>query len=266
MEDWGLISYAEGTLLFDPASSDTETQRRVYSIVAHEVAHQWFGNLVTAASWEEIWLNEAFATWMAEKATDRFNPEWQVALRRRESIDHTMARDASPATRAIRSGAVREDRVFDVFDNITYVKGGAVLRMIEQWLGAETFRKGLAAYMAARRLSNATAGDLWHHIGEAGGRDVAAVAASWTDQPGFPLVQVTSRCEAGHTVVELAQSRLTDDGRTAPGRWQIPLVLRHDGATHTLLLSDAAQTQGLPGCPAEPLLVNPGGEGYYRVT
>ncbi|NBY16285.1 MAG: M1 family peptidase, partial [Betaproteobacteria bacterium] len=111
MEDWGLISYNEAALLFDPLKSGPKTQRGIFSVVAHEIAHQWFGNLVTAASWEEIWLNEAFATWLAEKATDRFNPEWQVGLRRRSPIDRTMLDDAGSATRAIRSGAVGEDHV-----------------------------------------------------------------------------------------------------------------------------------------------------------
>lgn len=266
MEDWGLISYAENTLLFDPARSDARTRQRVFSIVAHEVAHQWFGNLVTAASWEEIWLNEAFATWMAEKATERFNPDWNIALRRREPIDDAMTRDAGSATRAIRSGAVPEDRVFDVFDDITYVKGGAVLAMLEQWIGAQAFRQGLAAYMAERRFSNATAGDLWHHIGRASGRDVRAVAASWTDQPGFPLVQADSRCENGRTRLALSQRRFGFDAEQAPGLWKLPLVVQHGGRTHTLLLEQAQAVTTLPGCPATPTLLNPGGQGFYRVA
>ncbi|MGC4078826.1 MAG: M1 family metallopeptidase [Rubrivivax sp.] len=266
MEDWGLISYAESTLLFDPARSNTNTRRRIFSTVAHEVAHQWFGNLVTAASWEEIWLNEAFATWMAEKATERFNPEWNIALRRREAIDEAMTRDAGDATRAIRSGAVPEDRVFDVFDDITYEKGGAVLAMLEQWIGPQVFRDGLAAYMAERRFSNATAGDLWHHIGRASGRDVAAVAASWTDQPGFPLVQAASRCEDGHTRLELSQRRFTLDGHAAPGLWKLPLVVQHGGRTSSLLLEGTQASTTLPGCPAAPTLLNPGGQGFYRVA
>jgi aminopeptidase N len=177
MEDWGLISYTESALLFDPATGNTGHQRGIFNIVAHEVAHQWFGNLVTAASWEEIWLNEAFATWMADKASEHFNPQWQLGLRRRSDIDQAMERDGGPATRAIRSGAVLEDRVFDVFDDITYAKGGAVLGMLEAWIGPDRFRRGLAAYMKERRMSNATAGDLWFHIGRASGRDVAAVAS-----------------------------------------------------------------------------------------
>jgi aminopeptidase N len=266
MEDWGLISYSEDALLFDPAKSGTQARRGIFTLLAHEVAHQWVGNWVTAASWEEIWLNEAFATWMAEKATERFHPEWQTALRRRQDIDRTMGRDAGPATRAIRSGAVPEDRVFDVFDDITYSKGGAVLSMLEQWLGAETFRHGMAAYMQERRLSNATAGDLWFHIGQAAGRDVAAVAASWTDQPGFPLVQVAARCDGGRTRLQLAQSRFSTAAGSAGGLWKIPVVVEHRGRRRTLMLEQAAQGFSLPGCSALPPLVNPGGEGFYRVA
>lgn len=266
MEDWGLISYTESSLLFDPATGSTGHQRGIYNTVAHEVAHQWFGNLVTAASWEEIWLNEAFATWMADKASAHFNPQWQLGLRRRSEIDQTMERDGGPATRAIRSGAVLEDRVSDVFDDITYTKGGAVLGMLEQWIGEDRFRRGLAAYMRERRLSNATAGDLWFHIGRASGRDVAAVAASWTDQPGFPVVDVDSRCDGGRTRVDLAQRPFSSGGAPRPGRWQIPLVLDHGGRTHRVLLQQERQTLTLPGCPATPLVVNPQGVGFYRVA
>jgi aminopeptidase N len=269
MEDWGLISYNEADLLFDPLKSGPETQRDIFSVVAHEIAHQWFGNLVTAASWEEIWLNEAFATWLAEKATDRFNPEWQVGLRRRSPIDRTMLDDAGSATRAIRSGAVGEDHVFDVFDGITYVKGGAVLSMLEGWIGPEAFQRGLAAYMKERRFSNATAGDLWFHMGQAAGRDVNVVASSWTDQKGFPLVSVTARCEQGTlTKLDLTQQRFSQDRAAAPDTtlWKIPLVLLHDGQTRTVLLETAQQTITLPGCPSRPTILNPMGQGFYRVA
>jgi aminopeptidase N len=266
MEDWGLISFAESALLFDPATSGTQTRRRIFSIVAHEVAHQWFGNLVTAASWEEIWLNEAFATWLAEKATDRFNPDWQVPLRRRLDIENAMARDASTATRAIRSGPVPEDRVFDVFDGITYAKGGAVLTMLERWIGPEVFRRGLGEYMQARRLSNATAGDLWFHIGKASVRDVSSVATSWTDQPGFPLVTVATRCLGDQTQVELTQQRFTTSGAAGPALWQIPVVLSHGGTSSTVLMDKATRSLVLPGCPPQPMLVNPDGDGFYRVA
>ena len=274
MEDWGLISYAEDDLLFDPAKSSPRTQRGVFNTVAHEIAHQWFGNLVTAASWEEIWLNEAFATWMADKAGARFNPAWHTELEQRFPIDRTLSDDAGAATRAIRSGPVSESSVFDVFDNITYVKGGAVLGMLEQWIGAEPFRRGLAAYMRERKFSNATAGDLWHHMAQASKRNVAAVAASWTDQPGFPLVQVASECVGQSTGqvtrVKLTQRRMRNDGVSAStdasaSKWQIPVRIARGHALSTVLLTDAQQDFDLPGCSEAPLVANAGGVGFYRV-
>ena len=273
MEDWGLISYSENSLLFDPARSSPDTERGVFNTVAHEIAHQWFGNLVTAASWDEIWLNEAFATWMADKAMARFNPLWHTDLERRFPLDRTMAGDAGDATRAIRSGPVSEASVFDVFDNITYVKGGAVLGMLEQWLGEEQFRRGLAAYMRERKFSNATAGDLWYHMAQASQRDVAAVAASWTDQPGYPLLEVASVCEGQQTRVTISQRRMRD-GATPPSPpsagatralWQVPVRLARGSEMSTVLLTGAQQTFALPGCSDASLVANAGGIGFYRV-
>lgn len=268
MEDWGLISYAENNLLVDPQRSSPRTQQHVFEIVAHEIAHQWFGNLVTAASWSEIWLNEAFATWLAAKAADHLNPDWHLPLRRRADLDRTLQRDAGAATRAIRSGVVDEARVFDVFDNITYAKGGAVLSMLEQWLGPATFQRGLAAYIAQRRFSNATAGDLWFHVGVAAARDVAGVAASWTDQQGFPLLQVRVECVAGATLLHISQRRFALDPSAAASAqlWQIPIRVARGARIDSVLQKQAQQTHRLPGCSTEPLLVNAGGAGFYRVA
>jgi len=266
MEDWGLISYTEPAILFDPAKSSPQTQRGAFNTIAHEIAHQWFGNLVTAASWEEIWLNEAFATWMADKATVRFNPAWQSELHRRGWIDRAMAIDATSATRAIRSGPVQESAVFDVFDTITYSKDGAVLSMLEQWLGPDVFRRGLADYMQAQKFSNATAGDLWHHMGQASARNVAQVAASWTDQPGFPLLRVASRCVAGQTRVTLAQQRFwLAPQAPGPALWQVPVLLSRGAQQASTLVSQHEQSVSFEGCTRQPVLANAGGAGFYRV-
>ena len=267
MEDWGLISYAEDTFLVDPQRSSPDTVRRSYAVIAHEIAHQWFGNLVTAASWEEIWLNEAFATWLERKTTDRFNPGWRIPLESRLPIDRAMTLDAGAATRAIRSGPVRESAVFDVFDPITYAKGGAVLTMLEQWIGPVDFRRGLVAYMKGQRLSNATAADLWHYIGQASGKDVSGVAASWTDQQGFPLVQVSSRCEAGEQRITLAQSRFSNGGPSGSAQlWKIPVRYARGHRVATLLLDATQRTVALGGCSELPVIVNAGGVGFYRVA
>jgi aminopeptidase N len=266
MEDWGLISYIENALLYDPARSDPATQRAVFDTVAHEIAHQWFGNLVSVASWDETCLNEAFATWMAAKATERFHPEWQSRLTGRTWVDRTLDRDATAATRAIRSGPVDEARVFDVFDGITYSKGGAVLSMIEHWVGEEAFQRGLAAYMQERRFAPATAGDLWHHIGQASGRNVAVVAASWTDRPGFPLVESDTRCVDGHTELTLRQRRFAfGAGAEAATTWQVPVRLAQGSRQQTVLLAAPEQRFDWPGCDSAPLVVNAGARGFYRV-
>ncbi len=266
MEDWGLISYIENALLYDPARSGARTQQRIFATVAHELAHQWFGNLVSAASWDEIWLNEAFATWMENKAAEHFYPEWQASLAGRDRLERAMERDATAATHAIRSGLVNEARVFEAFDGITYSKGGAVLSMLEQWIGEPAFKRGLAAYMSERRFAPATAGDLWFHIGQAAGRPVAAVSSSWTDQPGFPLLRLDARCEAGSTRVVLSQRRfLIDPNADASGQWQVPVRLARGNEVHTLLLDAPERRFELPGCSEAALLANAGGRGFYRV-
>ena len=206
---------------------------------------------------------------MAKKTTERFRPEWQSQLAGRHWLDRTMERDAGDATRAIRAGPVSEASVFDVFDGITYTKGGAVLSMLEEWVGPDAFQRGLAAYMQERRMAPATAGDLWHHVGRAVERPVAAVAASWTDQPGFPLVEVDARCEADRSVVTLRQSRFTMHA-SAPGRalpvWQVPVRLARGAVVDTLLLDAPERRFESAGCAEAPLLVaNAGGRGFYRV-
>jgi aminopeptidase N len=267
MEDWGLISYAENGILVDPQRSGMHTVQSAYAFMAHEIAHQWFGNLVTAASWDEIWLNEAFATWLERKTTAHFNPNWKVPLQSRGPIDRAMTIDAGTATRAIRSGPVRESAVFDVFDSITYAKGGAVLAMLEQWIGPAAFRRGLVAYMKERRLSNATAADLWFHIGQASGKDVTAVAASWTDQQGFPLVQVSTQCAAGRQRVTLSQSRFSSRGASDSAQvWKIPLRVAHGGRLSTLLLDTPQHSVEVGACSTLPVIVNAGGTGFYRVA
>lgn len=267
MEDWGLISYAEDVLLYNPATSQPDAQRYIFSLIAHEIAHQWFGNLVTAASWDEIWLNEAFATWMEIKASERFNPEWHEGLKRRRRVDRTMTGDAGPATRAIRSGPVNEASVFDVFDSITYSKGGAVLAMLEQWIGEQPFRNGLVRYMKDRQFSNATAGDLWHHMEQASGKSVAAVASSWTDQKGFPMVQAAASCRGGRTIVALSQSRFSLGTQPLPPQnWMIPIILARGKERRVLLLDQPTAMATFDSCSNVPVLANPEGLGFYRIS
>ena len=265
MEDWGLISYAENRLLFDPTSTSPSQWIGNYTLIAHEISHQWFGNLVSPASWSEIWLNEAFATWMQFKVADHFHPEWLIALRSRARLEGTLNEDAAGTSRPIRGGDVSEERVNDVFDDITYQKGGSVLAMVEQWVGAERFQRGLQSYMAARALQPATAGDLWHHVGRAAGLPVGRVAGTWTDQRGVPLLDVDAHCEGEATVISLRQSRLASLGALPDQLWAIPVTLARGDDNRTLLLDGPKADLRMPGCPDIPLLANAGGAGYYRV-
>ena len=178
-----------------------------------------------------------------------------------------MTGDASEATRAIRAGAVSESSVFDVFDSITYNKGGAVLAMLEEWIGKKTFRDGLARYMKDRQFSNATAGDLWHHMQLASGKNVSDVAASWTDQEGFPVVQVSSNCIDGRTVVQMSQSRFSLGTQPLPSQqWKIPIVLARGAERRSLLLHQPIDSAAFDGCSNLPVLANPDGLGFYRVA
>jgi aminopeptidase N len=266
MEDWGFISYNESNLLYDPLRSSIETKQGVFGVIAHEVAHQWFGDLVTAASWDEIWLNEAFATWMQYKATAQFNPDWEIPLNHVLSRQWVMRGDAGPATRAIRSGPVYETAVFDVFDGVTYTKGGAVLAMIETYIGPDAFRRGLAAYFEGQKLSNATAGDLWHYLSQASGTDVAAVARSWTDQKGYPLLQARVTCAKDRQTLELQQRRFSVDGsEDAASLWQVPFaVSAGTGAPQRFLLAGRSAKFETGPCTDAPLFVD-SASGFFRV-
>ena len=266
MEDWGFISYSEGLLLYDPAKSSIGTRQDVFAVVAHEISHQWFGDLVTAASWDEIWLNEAFATWMSNKATAQFNPDWQNPLNRVLARQRVMRRDAGPATRAIRSGPVYDTAVADVFDGVTYTKGGAVLDMIETYIGFDAFRRGLTAYFEGQKFSNATAGDLWHYLSQASGTDVAAVARSWTDQEGYPLLEVRAGCENGKQTLAVRQQRFRlDSAVDEKPVWQIPIAVSA-GAAPTqrfLLASRSAKFVGA-ACSRAPMSID-SSVGFFRV-
>jgi len=266
MENWGFIIYNESNLLYDPAQSSIETKQRTFEVIAHEVAHQWFGDLVTAASWDEIWLNEAFATWMQDKATANFNADWQIPLNSVLWRQRVRRGDAGPATRAIRSGPVYETAVFDVFDGVTYTKGGAVLAMIESYIGPDAFRHGLAAYFEGQKLSNATAGDLWHYLSQASGTDVAAVARSWTDQQGHPLLKVRATCDNGKQILDVTQQRFSVDGSVdATSLWQVPFAVSAGTATpKRFLLAGRSAKFAVGPCTAAPFFVD-SSAGFFRV-
>jgi aminopeptidase N len=269
MENWGAITYNERTLLVTPSSTVGDRQQ-VYSIQAHEMAHQWFGDLVTMGWWDNIWLNESFASWMAAKQTDLRNPDWHWWLGQDGDKEGAMAADSGVSSHAIQVHITDEQLVDNAFDpQITYSKGQAILRMLEAWLGPDTFREGVRAYMKARAYSNATGADLWNALAVAGKRDVGAIAAGWTEQPGFPLVSVSAHCDAsGARTLTLAQRRFLQDGAdTGPSSWNVPLQLRFgaQGKPQALLLGKAAEGVAAGRCD-QPLSVNADAIGYFRAS
>jgi aminopeptidase N len=267
MENWGGITYNETALLFDPASSSQQTKERVFVVVAHEVAHQWFGDLVTTAWWDNLWLNEGFASWMEAKATDHFNPTWNTWLRYDAQKQSAMDSDARTSTHPIQQPVRDPAEAASAFDEITYEKGGAVIRMFETYLGEEKFRAGIRSYMATHQYGSTTTADLWEALQQASGVDVGAIAASWTEQPGFPVVMVDGICSNGKRSVKLSQERFSiDDPKVDPLRWQIPIIYTTtvEGTPQTYLLKGKSASLDAGSCDT-PLKLNAGNTGYYRV-
>lgn len=269
MENWGGITYNESTLLFDPQSSSQQTKQDIFVTVAHEMAHQWFGNLVTMAWWDNLWLNEGFASWMENKATDHFNPRWQIWLAASAEKTAVMAQDAHSTTHPIQQSVENESEANDAFDNITYQKGGAFLRMLESYLGEEEFRGGVHEYLSGHLYSNTTTADLWEALEKTSGKPIKAISAGWTEQPGLPVVRIKTDCVNGRQVVSLAQERFTiQDTNAEPLFWKIPVALldsRHSKAVYFTLVDGKSAETTLPDCRGA-IKANAGDTGYYRVA
>jgi len=265
MENWGGIVYNEATLLADPQRSPESVRKLVFEVTAHETAHQWFGNLVTMAWWNDLWLNEGFASWMASKATAVLHPEWRSRLDGIAARESAMTLDALASAHPIQARIDNEAQAADAFDEITYTKGEALLRMLEAYLGEDAFRTGVRTYLARHRYANTTAADLWGALEEASGRPVARIAAAWTTQAGFPLIDVSETCVGERRHVRVAQSPFRPDQPTASGlAWKVPLALGSGpGARYHLLEGGAAEIER-PGC-AGAVPIDPDAVGYFRV-
>ncbi len=271
MENAGLVTFREVALLLDPATASLAQKKRVAEVVTHELAHQWFGNLVTMKWWDDLWLNEAFATWMAYEIVADWRPEWRMWLDFDKGKAAALALDALLSTHPIRSEVRTVAEATEAFDLITYEKGGAVLRMIEGWLGAAQFREGIRLYMRRHAKGNAVADDLWGALGEASSLPVVELANAWIRQPGHPLVRVS---RAGRTL-SLSQRRFLSDpaavGSADASRWPIPLVVRWGDAegvheTRALLRLEERELE-LPGKGEIAwVTANAGSTGFYRVA
>src|SRR5213594_1495514 len=273
MENWGGFTYYESGLLFDQKNSSAETKQNIYEVLAHEMAHQWFGDLVTMAWWDNLWLNEGFASWMGTKCTAHFNPQWEVWLRRNLPRDPTrrigiakeqaMEGDARSTTHAIQQRIATEAEANSAFDDITYKKGQSFLRMLESFLGEDVFRDGIRRYIAAHEYSNTTTADLWNALSEASKKPVGEIAAAWTEQPGFPVVMMKRDGEK----VSLSQERFTINFPNAPAlEWKIPLTyfVIGDNKIESRLMT--GKIENLPNVATDRVVkLNANGAGNYRV-
>jgi alanyl aminopeptidase len=283
MENPGFVTFREELLLIDPEHASTQSRRAMAGVIAHELAHQWFGDLVTMQWWDDLWLNEAFASWMSRKIVDQWRPASQSRLESVGERSNVMAHDSLSTARKIRNPVNSTSDALEAFDGITYGKGQAVLTMIESWLGEEPFREGMRRYVKKHEWGNATAGDLYAALSEVSGRDVGKVMNSFTDQTGVPVV--SAACHAaegteGPVSLQLHQEEYRTLDRKGPSNklWHIPVCVVYDGGEkleRECTLLDAAEVKldlgkrrakagGAGGCPSY-LYLNAGESGYDRI-
>ena len=268
MENWGAIFYFEPELLFDAKRATVSNQQRIYTVVAHEMAHQWFGDLVTMNWWTDLWLNEGFASWMEGKATGDLNPAWNLEAAAVSSDRETAMRlDAVSTTHPIIRKVETVDQIGEAFDSITYEKGSQVINMLESTVGADAFRTGVRAYMAKYKYANTETDQLWAEISKAAGKGIAPMMHDFTLQGGVPLVTLNSAtCAGGKTNVSVSQTRFGMDAASKTAQtWHVPVKLGTLGGaklTSVTVSGPSAQSASVDGCG--PLVLNPGKRGYYR--
>ena len=268
MENAGEIHYREDALLFKEGTSAEEGRVTIASIMAHEQAHQWFGDLVTMRWWDEAWLNESFATWMASRTVAEWQPAMPSLVDQEKGVSSAMENDALVSARAIRQPVTSTKNIADQFDGLTYQKGGGVLAMFERFVGAESFRRGVSTYIAAHADGGGSTDDLLASISRAAGRDVTAPFHTFLDQAGVPLVEAKVSCSP-RPHLSLKQSRYfpLGSGGKQDRTWQIPVCARFSvGGRESEACTLLSQTEGsldLPGCP-EWLTPNAEAAGYYH--
>src|SRR6202522_327621 len=272
MENAGLITYAESTLLGDPATETIDHKRELAGTTAHEMAHQWFGDLVTTAWWNDTWLNEAFATWMERKIPGEWQPGWHLDVSAVNSRLGAMRDDELASAREIRQPIQNNDDIANAFDDITYQKGAAVIEMFEHWIGEATFREGVQLYLKQHSWGNATAADFEAAISSVAGKNVAPAFNSFLDQPGVPEVSAELKCGTQPSLAVTQKRSLPVGSQAKAQTWQIPICVAFeaDGAVHhqCSLLTDPKDEIALSGaqtCPAW-ILPNDGEAGYYQVA
>ena len=272
MENPGLVTFRDVLLLLDPRHATTSARRSQAEVIAHEFAHQWFGDLVTMKWWNDIWLNEGFATWAEAKIVDQWKPNFGATIGQIAGIEHVMDTDALRSARAVREPVRSTSEAMEAFDGITYQKGAAVLRMIESWLGPDVFQRGVQRYVHENAWKNASADDLFKALDFVSTQKVDELASGFLDHPGVPQVLTSYKCTGATGKLELRQSEwhpLGDDDAGARDKrvWMLPVCVAIDGqktkGCFTLGTEPIARDPGAHSCPA---WVYPNAEqaGYYR--
>jgi aminopeptidase N len=265
MENWGLVTYRETALLFDAAQTSLSSKQRVVEVVAHELAHQWFGNLVTMAWWSDLWLNEGFATWVASLAMDKLFPEWEIWTSFiQEEFSQALEMDSLANTHPIQVEVDDPRSLDEIFDAISYAKGASVINMLHHYLGAEDFRSGLHSYLEAHAYGNSVTYDLWTALGKASGKPVDEVMSAWTSQPGYPLI--------GFDDGQVTQTRFYSSPREAKKAgasqlWPVPfsVVLAGGDETEPKLIEAASENLPLELMNSDWFKPNPGQTSVFRV-
>lgn len=256
-------------LLFVDAKQSSYFLRKIVAqdLVAHEMAHQWFGDLVTMKWWDDVWLNEGFATWMSFKPMEDWKPEWNLQTDAVSASAGAMDTDSLSSSRAIEAHAETPAQIQELFDNITYNKAAAVLSMVEGDVGEGVFRKGVNSYLAKYSYANATAEDFWNEIAQVSHKPVDRIMETFVKQPGVPLVTLRTACDRGKTKVTLSQQRYFSDRvqfeAGAKEQWQIPVCLKTEKDEKCQLLTAKEQQVTVPGC-GSAVFGNAGARGYYR--
>jgi cytosol alanyl aminopeptidase len=273
MENAGLVTYGQTIILADPQRDTLRRQREYASVAAHELAHQWFGDLVTMAWWNDIWLNEAFASWMEQKLIAEWKPEWQTRVEDVDSKLQAEDNDSLISARKIRQEIKSKDDISNAFDSITYNKGAAVIGMFESWMGPQEFRKGVHAYLEQYAFKNAGAPEFLDAVSSASKKNISQPFETFLNQAGVPLLSVTLRCSQT-PVLHLEQKRYLPLGSkgSASELWDVPVCVRYGtgdkGASECTLMSEPSMDWKLTsgnGCPAW-VEANDNAGGYYRVN
>src|SRR6266568_1657977 len=270
MENAGCITFREVLLQIDEKQGSVDLKKTIASVTAHEIAHMWFGDLVTMKWWDDIWLNEGFATWMESKPVQKWKPEWNYNLDDVSGTGGTLNVDSLANTRPIHQAAETPAQIQELFDGIAYGKAASVLRMLEAYLGEETFRAGVNAYLQQHQYANATADDFWDTQAKTSHKPVDKIMPTWVKQPGVPIVNVKAQCLGNSTSITLAQQRYYVDRAKFDAAndqlWQIPLCLKGSATgadAKCELMTKREETFTLPGCSTW-VLPNAGATGYYR--